>query len=240
MRDVLGLLVLASIGSENGSRERRESMKILIRSRHGTIYPERGGYTGVIDLGYDGRGNRVRIKKKGRTKQEVRDRLIRAVDDLDAGIKTSDSYTVGEAARDWLEKGTRDLDDKTVETYRILINKHLLPQLGALKLKRLAANQVDDWLDGLTEVLSTASLHKLHSVLKRSIRQAQARDMVGRNVAELVTTPRGRRGRPSKALTLDQAIEVLARARKHWLYAYVTLSLLTGVRTEEARGLQWA
>ena len=84
-------------------------MKILIRKRHGTIYPERGGYTGVIDLGYDGRGNRVRIKKKGRTKQEVKDRLIRAVDDLEAGIETSDSYTVGEAVRDWLEKGTREL-----------------------------------------------------------------------------------------------------------------------------------
>ena len=59
-------------------------MKILIRNRHGTIYPERGGYTGVIDLGYDGRGNRIRIKKKGRTKQQVKDRLIRAVDDLEA------------------------------------------------------------------------------------------------------------------------------------------------------------
>jgi integrase len=215
-------------------------VKILIRNRHGTIYPERGGYTGVIDLGYDGRGNRIRIKKKGRTKQEVKDRLIRAVDDLDAGIKTSDSYTTGEAVHDWLEKGTRDLDEKTIETYRILINKHLVPQLGALKLKRLTANQVDDWLDGLTEVLSTASLYKLHSVLKRAIRQAQARDMVDRNVAELVTTRRGRRGRPSKALTLDQAIDLLARARKHWLYAYVTLSLLTGVRTEEARALQWS
>ena len=63
--------------------------------------------------------------------------------------------------------------------------------------------------------------------------------MVGRNVAELVTTPRGRRA-ASKALTLDQAIAVLAHARKHWLYAYVTLSLLTGVRTEEARALQWS
>jgi integrase len=64
--------------------------------------------------------------------------------------------------------------------------------------------------------------------------------MVGRNVADLVTTPRGRQGRPSKALTLDQAIAVLAQARTHWLYAYVTLSLLTGIRTEEARALQWS
>jgi integrase len=114
------------------------------------------------------------------------------------------------------------------------------PNIGALKVKRLTANQVDDWLDGLAEVLSTASLYKLHSAFKRAVRQAQARDMVGRNVADLVTTPRGRQRRPSKALTLDQAINVLAQARTHWLYAYVTLSLLTGIRTEEARPLQWS
>ena len=63
--------------------------------------------------------------------------------DRDAGIKTSDGYTVGEAARDWLEKGTRDLDESTVETYRILIEKHLVSEIGAIKLKKLNANHVD-------------------------------------------------------------------------------------------------
>ncbi len=58
--------------------------------------------------------------------------------------------------------------------------------------------------------------------------------MIGRNVADLVTTLRGHQGRPRKALTLGQAITVLALARTHWLYAYVALGLLTRVRTEEA------
>ena len=215
-------------------------MKILIGKYQGTIYPETNGYTGSIDLGFDGRGNRIRVKRRGRIKAIVRERLAQVVADRDAGIKTSDRYTVGEAARDWLEKGTRDLGESTVETYRILVEKHLVSEIGAIKLKKLNATQVDDWLEELADELSTATLHKLHSALKRAIRQAQARDMVGRNVAELVTTPRGREGRPSKALTLDQAVAVLAQARTHWLYAYVTLSVLTGVRTEEARALQWS
>jgi integrase len=214
--------------------------KILIRKYQGTIYPETNGFTGAVDLGYDGKGNRLRIKRRGRTKAIVRERLIRAVDDLEAGIETSDSYTVKDAVTDWLAKGTKDLDEETVTTYRILIEKHLISGIGAIKLKRLNADNVDDWLDGLTHKLSTASLQKLHRALKRAIRQAQGRDKVARNVAELVDTPRGRAGRPSKALTLDQAIAVLAQARTHWLYAYVAVSLLTGVRTEEARALQWA
>ena len=31
-------------------------MKILIRKYQGTIYPENNGYTGAIDLGFDGQG----------------------------------------------------------------------------------------------------------------------------------------------------------------------------------------
>jgi hypothetical protein len=63
--------------------------------------PEGGGYTRAIDLESDGRGRRQRIKRKGRTKQIVKDKLIKAVDDLEAGIETSDSHTVAEAVEDW-------------------------------------------------------------------------------------------------------------------------------------------
>jgi integrase len=215
-------------------------MKILIRKYQGTIYPEGNGYTGAIGIDADGTGNRWRIKRRGRTKQAVRDKLIRAVDEMELGIETSDSYTVENAVRDWLAKGTKGLSTQTVECLRTLAEVNLIPLIGAAKLKRLTADNVDDWLDGLTGKLSTASLQKIHLVLKRSIRHAQARDKVGRNVAELVTTPKGRDGRPSKALTLDQARRVLEQASETRLYAYVALSLLTGVRTEEARALRWS
>jgi integrase len=214
--------------------------KILIRSYEGTIYPEGSSYTGAIDLGCDGQGRRQRIKRKGRTKQIVKDKLVKAVDDLEAGIETSDSYTVAEAVEDWLERGMRGYGESTVTTYQLLAKKNLIPLIGAAKLKKLSADDVDSWLDGLTGSLSTDSLKKVHSVLRRAIRRAEARDKVGRNVAALVTTPKGRKGRPSRALTLDQATRVLEEARARPLYAYVALSLLTGVRTEEARALRWS
>ena len=187
--------------------------KILIRKHEGTIYAEGGGYTGAIDLGYDGHGRRQRIKRKGRTKEIVKDKLIKAVDDLEAGIETSDSYTVAEAVTDWLDRGTREFDASTVTTYRMLAEKNLIPLIGATKLKRLSADDVDSWLESLTFSLSTDSLKKVHSVLRRAIRRAEARDKVGRNVATLVTTPKGRKGRTSKALTLDQATRVWKRRK---------------------------
>jgi integrase len=72
----------------------------------------------------------------------------------------------------------------------------------------------------------------------------------------LIDTPKGLQGRPSNSLTLDQAIAVIAAARIQpvmelrpglkdvrrpaaLMHAYIVLSLLVGVRTEEARALRW-
>jgi integrase len=95
-----------------------------------------------------------------------------------------------------------------------------------------------------------------HLALKRAIRHAEANDLVSRNVAALVDTPTGQEGRPSKSLTLEQAVAVITAARAlpvmelrpglkdvrrpaELMYAYIVLSLLVGVRTEEARALRW-
>ena len=60
-----------------------------------------------------------------------------------------------------------------------------------------------------------------------------------RNVVLLCATPTGQVGRPSKALSLDQAEALLQAADGSTMGAYVVLSLLTGARTEELRALTW-
>ena len=50
----------------------------------------------------------------------------------------------------------------------------------------------------------------------------------------------GKPGRPSKSLTLAQAVAVLDAAAGTRLCAYVVLSLLCGARTEELRPVTWA
>jgi integrase len=104
---------------------------------------------------------------------------------------------------------------------------------------------------------STAAVSMGHLALKRAIRHAEASDLVSRNVAILADTPKGQDGRPSKALTLDQALAVITAARTlpvmelrpglkdvrrpaELMHAYIVLSLLCGLRTEEARALRWA
>jgi integrase len=88
--------------------------------------------------------------------------------------------------------------------------------------------------------LSTRSLQITRLCLERAIRHAEVRDLVGRNVAALIKAPAGRAGRPSKSLTLEQAQDLLRVAAGSRLYAYVVLSVTTGLRTEELRALRWS
>jgi integrase len=59
-------------------------------------------------------------------------------------------------------------------------------------------------------------------------------------VAALVEAPEGQEGRPSKAMTFDQALAVLQAAEESRLHGYIVVCLMTGVRTEEARALLWS
>jgi hypothetical protein len=49
------------------------------------------------------------------------------------------------------------------------------PALRARQLAQLSAEVVDDWLAVKAKALSTDALHRLLSILRRSIRHAQAR-----------------------------------------------------------------
>ncbi|MFG3416392.1 tyrosine-type recombinase/integrase [Streptomyces althioticus] len=213
------------------------------RAGHGedTIYWDQAKkrYVGAVSLGYAPNGKRRRPKVYGRTKTEVRQKIRDLKKEVQTGVKSPANYTVANAVNDWLERGLKGRDEKTVSKNHMMANKHLIPFIGKAKLKDLSADDVDDWLDDRAEVLATRSLRDLLAILRRSIAHAQRRDKAARNVALLVTVPEGRPGRPSKALNLEQAKAVLAAARPSRLYAYLVLSLLSGVRTEEARPLTW-
>jgi integrase len=107
------------------------------------------------------------------------------------------------------------LDPDTVAIYRGQAEKWIYPKIGATKLKDFKATDCDRFFKDLGRNLSKASLVKIKSMLARSIRRAQKFDLIGRNVAELVDLPQGRPGRPSRAMTEEQANKVLGTASGH-------------------------
>jgi integrase len=195
-------------------------------------------YVGAVSLGFAPDGRRIRRKVAGRTKQEVRDKLKALHAEIDSGVKSSSGYTVRRAVDHWLHEGLNGRSERTRKLYAGLLAP-VLETIGSEPLRDLTAGDVRSALVQLTPRYSTRSLQITRNSLDRAIRHAQANDLVARNVAALVKPPRGRAGRPSKSFTVDQAKALLAAAEGTRLHAYVALSLLAGIRTEEARALRW-
>jgi integrase len=194
-----------------------------------------------VTVGYTPSGRRIFKRARARTKTEAQRKLKEIIRDHEDGLATGTyGYTVADAVNDWLAFGLVGRDNATIEKCTILANTHVIPALGARKLRDLSADDVDKWLADMARTLSTRTIQEVRSVLKRAITRAQARDKVKRNVVLLCEVPQGRQGRPSKSLTLPQAEALLEAAKDTGLHAYIVLSLLIGARTEELRALTWS
>jgi integrase len=197
-----------------------------------------GRWRGVISLGYSPDGKRIRRKVSGKTRAVVQDRLRALHSDLDSGVKASPNYTVRLAAQDWLAEGLEGRSAKTVKKNENVLAP-ILTAIGSRRLRELTADEVHRALTAMAGRYSTAAVAMGHNALTRAIRHAEGRDLVARNVATLVDTPKGQVGRPSKSLTLDQASALLTAADGTRMHSYIALCLATGIRTEEARALRW-
>jgi hypothetical protein len=153
---------------------------------------------GSVSLGYGPDGKRIRRTVLGKTRQEVRAKLKDLHKELDAGVKSSPTYSLREAVEDWLRDGLDGTSSRTRALY-----EGLLEMIGARPLRSLSAGDVRSALGEMVTRYSTRSLQITRNSLERAIRHAEGSDLVGRNVAALVKPPRGRSGRPSKSFTLE-------------------------------------
>ena len=240
-------------GEDGISFEHRGDCRDSERHRHCP-----GLWRGEVTLGYAEDGKRRKRKVSGQTKAAVVDKLRELHKTLDEGIvpKTGFAhYTVRQATEDWLAHGLDGRSAKTIKKNQNVLEP-ILKVVGGRKLRELSAADVRQALATMAAGYSSAAVTMGHLALKRAIRHAEADNLVGRNVATLVDTPTGQQGRPSKSLTLGQAVAVITAARTlpvmelhpglkdvrrpaDLMYAYIVLSLLCGVRTEEARALRW-
>ena len=184
-------------------------------------------YVGAVSLGYSPSGTRIRKRVMARTKTEVRDKLKELHQQAERGVRPGRHYAVNDALDDWLATGLDGLAPSTVTVYRNTVAKALREELGTVELTNLTAGAVQKALADLAAQRSTRTVQMAHNVLVRAIRHAERDDLVGRNVAALVKPPKGQlRGRPSKSLTFEQAVALMAAAQGTRLEAYIVLSLL--------------
>ena len=176
----------------------------------------------------------------GKTKAEVRAKLRKLLADRDAGISyDSENLTVGGYLDRWLESVKNTVRDRTWRRHEQVVRVHLRPTIGAVKLERLHALQVEAvYRQRLDGGLSARTVEIIHATLHKALKQAVGWSLVPRNVAEAVTPPRPVR-MEVVPLTGEQARLLLEAARGDKFEALYVLAVTTGMRQGEIIGLRW-
>jgi integrase len=212
--------------------------KRTLKRKDGTAYQV---WAAQVDLGRNGAGKRVRQTVYGQTQAEVRSRLDGLKADKRTGKKPADGkVTVGEYLTAWLTT-IQNRQPKTVTHYTYAVNSHLAPNLGAIKLERLTAADVETMLaDRSASGLSPRTVHHLLIILRSALTAAVNQDLLSRNVATKVKGP-AQTGKADAIhfLEPEQARRLLAAAESDRLSALYVAALDLGARQGELLGLQW-
>ena len=179
----------------------------------------------------------------GKTREEVRQRLTKAVADRDSGIVFDDeNMTVGEYLDGWLKGSVRgSVRDSTYDCYKVICRGHIKAVLGRLKLSKLTAMHVQRFYrDRQDAGPAPATVHKCHTVLHKALKQAVESNLVPRNAADAVKPPRPTPRKEMRPLSPEEARGLLEAASGDRLEALYVLAVSTGMREGELLGLKWA
>jgi integrase len=142
------------------------------------------------------------------------------------------SVTIAEYLRGWLDADT-DLSPKTKVRYRELVERQIVPHLGAILLQKLRPSQVHDWHSTLLKAggtggkpLSARTVGHAHRMLHRGLERAMGLEIISRNVAHPVRPPMPEAAE-IEILSAEQISEVLTRLADHSLHPIVALALGT-------------
>ena len=217
-----------------------DAQAILSKSRLRRYFDERRDrWIGQLDLGPDHTGRRRRPKVSGRTRAEVRIKLMELRDKPEAGVDvTTRAMTFAQLVDAFLERGLPgDLTENTRSNYERMLHLNVTPILGDVRLLELKSDQVEAMLDALEKKgMAASSMRHALNLTRRTLSFAMLRDLVIRNVAEPVQTRRGPKAERF-GLTVTQAKRLLDAAKGERLVNMLILCLLLGLRPGEASTL---
>ncbi len=160
----------------------------------------------------------------------------------------SDDETLAEFLDEsWLPSKEGRVERSTLDQYRWAVRLHIVPLLGAVRLRDLSPEVVDGWVADLVAPagsegkarLGATSARLVRKVLSMALQEAVERGRLPRNPVVLTQPPRRDRAFRKQSWTLDEARRFLAGVRDHRLYAAFHLGLVTGLRRGELLGLRW-
>ncbi|HVB25345.1 MAG TPA: tyrosine-type recombinase/integrase [Ktedonobacteraceae bacterium] len=202
----------------------------------GSVYLRKDGrYAAEIKL--DGKRKTV----YGKTEKEAYQKMQQALYEHRQGtLITGPQQTVKQFLEYWLENVQKPLiREITYSLNRGIIYKHIMPDLGQIKLRDLKPEHIEKlYAKMLKAEYNPSSIGHTHGILRSALNQAVKRGLLARNVCDIVSPPRSHKHEVT-SLTINQAQKLIQVAKGHRLEALLIVAITTGMRRGELLALRW-
>ena len=208
----------------------------------GSVYKRGETWSVTYDIPRDANGKRRQKTKGGfRIKREAHNYLAKKQNEIsNRNYIDETNMTTGEYLMKWLsEYVEQNLKETTISGYETNLRKHIIPEIGRIKLIELKPIHVNNLYNSkLKEGLSPTTVVYIHRVLSKALKHALKLELVYRNVCELVEPPKKKKYK-AHPLKGDEVKILLESAEKSKIYIPVLLAVGLGLRRGETIGLRW-
>jgi integrase len=210
-----------------------------------SIYLGGDGYWhGRVTVGVrdDGRPDRRHVMSRKQAEVVRKVRQLEKLRDAARVPKPGQRWTVANWLTHWIENIATPphVSENTHAGYRVDVEKHLIPGLGAHRLERLTPEHAEKLYAKMQRSgLSAGTAHHVHRTLRNALNEAVRRNHLARNPVLQAKAPRliEEEVEPYGIEEIQRLLKAVSERRNgaRWVVA-----LALGLRQGEALGLKWS
>ena len=153
-------------------------------------------------------------------------------------IVKSSSMTIEKWLQEWLNSYCIGVSDSTRKKYASDIKNRIVPYIGKAKLKDLTRENVQQFVNAISEDVSPKSVKNIHGTLHKALQKAVDIELIKSNPSDGIELPRASQSKinPLPENKLKEFIEVL---EGDFYKDVILFALYTGLRQMEVLGLAW-
>jgi integrase len=216
------------------------------RGNKGSVYQDSNGrWRGVVDLPRNpGEPRKQKTfwgdqsKTDSAQEKELWSRINELVYEIENNLYMNESnLTLEQYLNDWHKVYTKELQETTRQLYKMYIDKHIVPEIGNLLIKKIKPIQIQEFYNKKLESLSGKTVGKIHSFLNNALSDAKKNQLIKLNPCESVNKPKSQKYAPT-IYNEEQFNKLLGVVKGTFDEVCILLAGVCGLRRGEIFGLR--